>query len=272
MIIDGAAIAADILSRVSTQTATAKSQGVSPTLSVLLVGDDPASLAYIKQKQKAADQTGIALLFTHLPKETTRDALATILSHHAANPSIHGIILQRPVPDSISNVDDLLREIPPEKDVDGFLPDSLFDVPVALAVDHILSSLRVPLESKTFAVIGRGPTAGAPIARFLTKHGYTTTVIHQATPNKDALIQQADIVISCVGKPNVITGASIKPGAVLIGVGIWRDDEGKLHGDYEPAAIESVASWYTPTPKGVGPVNVACLMQNVIKACTLSLS
>jgi methylenetetrahydrofolate dehydrogenase (NADP+)/methenyltetrahydrofolate cyclohydrolase len=158
------------------------------------------------------------------------------------------------------------------KDVDGFLPNSPFNVPVALSVGEILQSVDPNFpqsaKDKKIVVIGRGETAGGPIYQYLVKVGLSPEVVHSKTTNPDEIIKNADIVISCVGKKDVITAANTKPGATLVSVGIWRDENGKLHGDYDVSAIASIAQHYTPTPGGVGPVNVACLMQNLIAAAT----
>lgn len=270
MIIDGKALADSILENLATDVARLKSQGITPTLAVILVGDDPASLAYIKQKQKAADGIGATVLFDHLPTTTTKDQLKEKILSYNSDPLVHGLIIQRPVAKELGEVSDILALVDLQKDVDGFLPNSPFAVPVAVAVEEILKSIsntQIPISN--LVIIGRGETAGKPIAEHFTALGYSPTIIHSQTPNAKEIMQSADIIISCVGKEHVVTSEDIKQGVILISVGIWRDSEGKLHGDYDEKDIESKASWYTPTPKGVGPINVACLMQNLIKSCTV---
>lgn len=231
-------------------------QHISATLAVIQIGDNPASLAYIKQKQKAAEKIGARVIVTN-----------SIADLHTLNndPTIHGIIVQRPVPEGVGEY-----HVIPYKDVDGFEQNSPFDVPVALGVWKILQSIsntQSPIHN--FVVIGRGEAAGAPIAYYLKKQGCATSVIHSKTPNPQEIMKQADCIISCVGKERVVTADAVKPGAILISVGLWRDEVGKLRGDYDEAEIENIASYYTPTPGGVGPVNVACLMQNLVKATFL---
>lgn len=246
-----------------------KTQGTVPTLAVIQIGDNPASMAYIKQKQKAAERIGANLIFNHQPATINKNKFKNLVQRYNIDPAVHGIIIQRPVPEAMGDVSTILDSILPKKDIDGFLPNSPFDVPVAVAVGEILKSIHVDMDHAQFVIIGRGETAGAPIARYLEKRHCATSVIHSQTPDPEKIMKNADVIISCVGKSQVVTKKSLKSGAVLISVGIWRDADGKLHGDYDEASIADIASYYTPTPGGVGPVNVACLMQNLIKACTL---
>ncbi len=281
MKIDGKLLAESILLKLAADVAHLASRGVIPTLAVILVGDNPASLAYIKQKQKAADRIGAHIVFDHQPATMTPDDLRTRIKTYNSDPSVHSLITQRPVPEEMENVSDILNTISHEKDVDGFLPDSPFDVPVALAVGEILKFVHSKstteqkdyitwVKEKHIVVIGKGETAGAPILRYLEKQHCTTSLIHSQTPNPTDIMKQADIIISCVGKERVVPAGAVKSGAILISVGLWRNQIGKLRGDYEEDEIADSAAWYTPTPGGVGPVNVACLMQNLIKACKMN--
>lgn len=293
MLIDGKAIADQILAKLSKDVFVLKARDITPTLTVILIGDDPASLAYIKQKQKAAAAIGVNVIFSHQSSVIRKDDLKKIVLQYNNDPNIHGIIIQRPIAKELGEVSDILHLVAPKKDVDGFLPNSPFSVPVAIAVEELLTAIYKYTNDKstnndlqisrfadsTFSswikiknviVIGRGETAGKPIAEHLTKLGCNPTIIHSQTPNTKELMKSADIIISCVGKEHVVTSENIKEGVMLISVGIWRDSEGKLHGDYDEQDIASKASWYTPTPKGVGPVNVACLMQNLVLAIKYS--
>lgn len=253
MIIGGKILADSMLDKLARQTEKLKALGVTPTLAVILVGDDPASLAYIKQKQKTAERIGAKVILSNTLSDVER---------FNADPHIHGLIVQRPVPNGAG-----AYKVNRNKDVDGFESNSPFDVPVALAVDNILKSIsNIQYPIHNMVVIGRGDTAGKPIADFFQKQKCNVSTVHSQTPNPQKIIQSADIVISCVGKERVVTKDIVKPGAVLISVGIWRDSAGKLRGDYNESDIADIASWYTPTPGGVGPVNVACLMQNLVKA------
>ncbi len=282
MKIDGKAIADKILQNLARQVTALKNKGVTPTLAVILVGDDPASLSYIKQKQKAADAIGAKVILDQQAASISSQVLKERIEKYNDDPSIHGIIIQRPLPKESPIDRDILNEISPKKDVDGFIPSSPYDVPVAKAVLTILREVfaleKKNVKAQTFedwlksqcvAVIGRGETAGKPIADALGEHGCTLSVVHSQTAHPEQVIKTLNIVVSCVGKERVVTKDMIVPGTILISVGIWRGTDGKLHGDYKEEEIKDIASYYTPTPGGVGPVNVACLMQNLVKACTI---
>lgn len=276
MRIDGKTLADNIL---TTLQGEAKGLSQPPRLAVILVGDNPASLAYIKQKQNAAQKIGAKIIFNHQQTEISSLTLKKLVNQYNNDPSVDGLIIQRPLPADMGEVTPILNAVNPKKDVDGFVPNSPFDVPVASAVGEILRNIHAQgknkneflswLKQKKIVVVGRGETAGAPIASYFQKLECATSVIHSQTPNPEQLLKQADVIISCVGKSRVVTPEAIKPGAILISVGIWRDNEGKLHGDYEEEEIANIASFYTPTPGGVGPVNVACLMKNLIQASKL---
>lgn len=269
MRIDGKEIANTILDSLASKVAALKKHGITPTLAVIQVGDDPASTAYINQKKKAAERIGAVLIHEKLPADCTYQRVTMLLREYTANPKIHGIIVQQPLPGTLRDAEATIATIVREKDVDGFLSNSPYKVPVAMAVQKILEEIfhhSSFMIHNSIVVIGRGETAGKPIANALTDRGCQTTVIHSQTKNPDAIIKSADIVISCVGKPNIVRRDNIKNNAVLVSVGIWRDENGKLHGDYEEDAIKDIAKAYTPTPGGVGPVNVACLMQNLVSA------
>ncbi|MBI5448737.1 bifunctional 5,10-methylenetetrahydrofolate dehydrogenase/5,10-methenyltetrahydrofolate cyclohydrolase [Candidatus Gottesmanbacteria bacterium] len=270
MKIDGKAIAEQILTMCSKRVLDLKHKGTIPTMAVIQVGDDPASTAYINQKKKAAERIGALLIHKKLPTGVTYQHVNMLICEYNTNPAIHGVIIQQPLPHTLGDSATLIGQIDPKKDIDGFLPNSPYPVPVASAVVEILRSVFSQFDSslntKNIVVIGRGATAGKPIADLLISRGLNPTVIHSQTNNSKEIIKTADIVVSCVGKPNIVRRDNIKRDAVLISVGIWRDSSGKLHGDYEEDAIKDIAGSYTPTPGGVGPVNVACLMQNLISA------
>jgi len=298
MSIDGKNLADTLLETLKTRTSLLKSKGITPTLAVILVGDDPGSASYVRQKEKTAERIGAELRVMRYGLGVTKDAIQKQIKELNADRSIHGIIIQRPLPKQLQD-EKLLGSISPSKDVDGFVPGSKFKVPVAIAVERILKQIfnfqfsifkqtekklnfKHWINMKNTIVIGRGETAGKPIAEYFSRLGCHVSVVHSQTTKKEKQrqIQSADIIISCVGKKQVIQGAtlnnieggeapnSIKQGATLISVGIWRDSEGKLHGDYEEKDIKDTAAFYTPTPGGVGPVNVACLIENLLTACT----
>lgn len=309
MKIDGKALADNILNRLSADVTSLKNTGITPTMAVILVGDDPGSLVYIRQKQKAAERIGAHVIFDHQPNTITADTLKRLVDKYNADPSVHGLIIQRPVPSTLGDVTAIINSIRPQKDVDGFVPDSPFDVPVAAAVGELLKSYTRQtsgikndgqfdswLKKQKVIVIGRGSTAGKPIAEYFNRlfatsadvatkstdfatypkerrdnEHCTTSVISSKTADPEQIMKSGDIIISCVGKERVVQGDAIKPGAILIGVGLWRGADGKLKGDYDESEIASIAAAYTPTPGGVGPVNVACLMQNLVKACNMNM-
>jgi len=289
MIINGKAIAQDLLQKLKKDIDGLKQQGITPTLAVILVGKNPESLSYVRQKQFAAEDIGARLVIRYQLSTVDPQTIQSLIREYNKDLNIHGVILQRPLPEHLQNPK-LLNSVKPEKDIDGFVPGSKFKVPVALAVEKILKQIykfQIPndksmqqlsneamkqytlwLKEQTIVVIGRGETAGKPIAAFFIQQGCNVSVIHSQTSEKEKqrTLTNADIIISCVGKERVVTPQSIKQGAILISVGIWRDSEGKLHGDYEEDDIKDIASFYTPTPGGVGPVNVSCLMQNLVTA------
>jgi len=284
MRIDGKVIAERIVNRLTEEVAKCKEKGRVPTLAVILVGDSPASLAYITQKRKAAERIGATLVLKQFPPTISKGKIIETIQQWNDDPSIHGLIIQRPLPKELGDVTSLLASVPLEKDVDGFLPNSPFTPPVALAVLEILKEVFTLEKSRqkeqTFdawlknqcsVVFGRGETAGKPIAEVLESHGCTIEVIHSKTEHPEELTKKIDIIVSCVGKERVIKADMVTPRSVLIGVGMWRDGEGKLRGDYNEDEIKDIVAYYTPTPGGVGPVNVAFLMQNLVKAYTMNV-
>jgi methylenetetrahydrofolate dehydrogenase (NADP+)/methenyltetrahydrofolate cyclohydrolase len=162
--------------------------------------------------------------------------------------------------------------VDPKKDVDGFVENSPFDVPIAQAIFTILKHIGITVNNKKVVIVGRGETAGKPIAQAFAKQQCATSIIHSQTPNPKEIMKSADILISCVGKERVVAATAVKPGAILISVGLWRAEDGRLHGDYEENEIKDIASFYTPTPGGIGPLNIASLMQNLVKACTMNIA
>ena len=264
MRIDGKALAEAILSGLTKQVVLLKQQNITPTLAVILVGDNPESLSYIRQKQKATEKIGGRFIFEKLPKTALPKELAARVAMYNRDTSVHGLIVQRPLPAGLS------AAVHPKKDIDGFMPNSPFDVPVAMAVFTILNNIGITLNNKKIVIVGRGETAGKPIAAALAKRQCATSIITSKTSYPIEIMKGADIIISCVGKRGIVTGDALKSGVILISVGIWRESDGKLHGDYEEDDIKDIASFFTPTPGGVGPLNIASLMQNLVKAADLA--
>ena len=273
MIIDGKSIASIILESLKAEVEELKEKGIVPTLAVILIGDEKSSLAYIKQKELKAKEIGAQIEIFRFDESVTNTEIETLIKKLDSDIKIHGIILQRPVPKHIE-IDRLENFISSEKEVDGFGNHPIFPVPVAEAVLLMLENVYTKqkaknlfsdwLKAKKMAVLGTGETAGRPIINYFREYGITPTVIDSKTQNKDSLMKDADIIISAVGK-TVVKPANIKKGVILIGVGMHTQD-GKLHGDYNEEEIKNIASFYSPSPGGVGPVNVAMLLKNLVES------
>lgn len=247
--------------------------GGTNSLAVVLVGENPASLAYIKQKRKACQEVGLGFELIQFPATSSFEGIQRRLLILNSQLSISGIILQLPLPPHLSaQTDELTNSISPEKDVDGLTAHSRFTPPTALAVLHVLRQSKVKIEGARALVLGRGRTAGAPVARALRENGASVSVAHSQTPPKElrSLLLNADIVVSCVGQPNLIKGEMIKEGATVVGVGISQllinNYQLKIHGDLDEASLMGRAALITPTPGGLGPLTVAFLFQNLLMA------
>jgi methylenetetrahydrofolate dehydrogenase (NADP+) / methenyltetrahydrofolate cyclohydrolase len=273
--IDGKAIAASINEDLKKKVALLKSRNITPHLAVILVGDDAASHAYVGQKQKKGEDIGMLVTVHTFTQEVTEKQLYEEIQALNADPLVHGIVIQQPLPSHI-DVQKLVESTYPKKDVDGFHKDSPFTPPIAEAAIKILEQIHsfektmdhfvVWLQKKTIAVLGKGETGGAPIIEKLQNMEISIDVIDSKTDNRREILQNAEIVISCVGKPHILRGQDLKKDVILIGVGMHRGEDGKLHGDYEEDEIKNVARYYTPVPGGIGPVNVAMLLNNVLLA------
>ena len=274
MRIDGKKIASEILDKLKPSVLELKQSGITPTMAIILMGSNEASNIYVKQKGIKAKEIGARVKVFPVKEATTNDDLTKLVKKLDKNPKIHGIILQRPAPPNIK-VDELTNLVSPDKEVDGFGEKPNYPVPVAQAVilmlkgvhRHLGSKINFAnwLKAKRIAVIGKGQTAGHPIIELLNKHGVKPWVIDSKTKNRGEILKNSDIIISAVGK-RVLTSKEVKKDVVLIGVGIYSDQNGKLKGDYDDSDMEKIASFYSPTPGGVGPLNVACLMENLLSA------
>lgn len=279
MKIDGKAIALEMYENLKLRVKRLNDKGLTPHLVVILVGNDPASKVYVGQKEKWGIYIDAKITILHYDQDITEEKLTKIVQDISNDPYVHGLIIQRPLPEHI-NRDKIISIINPEKDIDGFHPDSPYDVPVALAVMKVLNfiwssikeqvSFNEWLNSKKLVVIGRGETAGGPIIRLLRKNHIQPEIISSKTENRKELINNADIVVSAVGRPNIIQADQIKEKAIVIGVGLFRGNDDKLHGDYDPDQISQKASYYTQATGGVGPINVAFLLQNLVEAAEKS--
>lgn len=260
--INGKVIAEEILNRLKRQVKTS-----SPTLAIILVGNDPASKSYVEQKILKAKSIGVKVIVKQFVQQVSEKELLSTIEQFNNNSNIAGIIVQRPLPVHIDTAI-IDKAVDPKKDVDGFSPNSKFDPPLAAAVLKILEYVHKlsTLQTKKVVVIGKGETGGGPIITALTKLGIKPIVTDSKTTNPKNITKTADIIISAVGKEKIITGDAIKKGVVLISIGLSKNAGGKLVGDYDEDDIKNKALFYTPTPGGVGPVNVACLLENLVKA------
>jgi methylenetetrahydrofolate dehydrogenase (NADP+) / methenyltetrahydrofolate cyclohydrolase len=272
--IDGKLLAHDILDTLRDEIQT---KHLHPHMEVLLVGDNTSSLSYIRQKKRAADYIGATLHVNQLPITTTNAEFHTLLTNYNTDPRVHGIIIQLPLPTESAISDHMVHSVHKQKDIDGFTHNSPYRVPVANAVVTILETIHTKqqndihtdylswLRNQTIVVVGKGKTAGQPIRTLLESLTIPIVGIDRSTPEPKSILEKASIIISCTGVPTTIQKDSVKENAILISVGLSLQPDG-LHGDYEEQDIREKASFYTPTPGGVGPVNVACLMKNLVQA------
>ncbi|MDP1690496.1 MAG: bifunctional methylenetetrahydrofolate dehydrogenase/methenyltetrahydrofolate cyclohydrolase FolD [Burkholderiaceae bacterium] len=274
MLIDGAAIAKQIRAEVALRAAALNARGIRPGLAVILVGDDPASAVYVRNKLRACVENGLhSVLERYAAAMAQADLLARIEALNA-DPAIHGILVQMPLPRHL-DAQRVIEAIAPAKDVDGFSVASagrlLTGLPglrpaTPLGCMKLIQSTGIALRGKHAVVIGRSNTVGKPMALLLLQAHATVTVCHSATPDLALHTRQADIVVAAVGRRNTLTATMVKPGAVVIDVGINRDDAGKLCGDVDFAGVSQVAGWISPVPGGVGPMTIALLLANTLQA------
>lgn len=273
-IISGKELAARIKQRVSSQVEELKAGGVNPCLAVVLVGDDPASAVYVRGKESDCRECGIESRMLRLPADTTQDQLLEQLKQLAEDRSVHGILVQLPLPAQIDE-QAVIAAIPPEKDVDGFSPvnvgrmmigEECFLPCTPAGCIEMLKSTGMPIAGKRAMVLGRSNIVGKPAAMLLLRENATVTICHSKTENLAQLCAEADILVAAIGKAKFVTGDMVKPGAVVIDVGINRDENGKLCGDVDFAAAEQKASFITPVPGGVGLMTRAMLLVNTIQA------
>jgi len=274
-IIDGKQVAADVRKHVSLGVQKRIQQGLRPPgLAVILVGSDPASEVYVKHKTKACEEVGIHSVKHHLNSCTTQIELLTMIKELNQDDSVDGILVQLPLSGHI-NAESVLEEIRPDKDVDGFHPYNIGRlvqrVPLLRpctpkGIMTLLNSTSIELRGKEAIVVGASNIVGRPMAMELLLAGCTVTITHRFTLNLPAKIAQADIVVVAAGRPGLIKGEWIKPGAIVIDVGINRMPDGSLTGDVEFEAAAARAGWITPVPGGVGPMTVATLMENTLYA------
>ena len=273
-IIDGKQLAKIIKSNLKQEVDILKEKGIYPKLAVILVGDDAASKVYIKNKNKACEITGIEFEEFLLPTDTKMEDLLDIIHNLNKREDVNGILLQSPLPEHL-DINIAFKEIAPEKDVDGFNPlnvgklalgQDTFVACTPYGVMRMLDSYGIEIQGKNAVIIGRSNIVGNPLMQCLLSKNATVTVCHSKTQNIKEITKNADILIAALGKAKFVTEDMVKPGAVVIDVGINRTEEGKLLGDVDFEKVSEKVSYITPVPGGVGPMTIAMLMENVVKA------
>ena len=276
-IIDGTAIAAKLRGEVATAAAALRaSRDIAPTLAVVLVGDDPASAVYVKSKTKAAREANVDVRDHRLPATTTQAELMQLVASLNADPVVDGILVQMPLPPHLDS-EQVLRSLDPAKDVDGLHPVNLGYLaqgrPVFVPCTpkgcmRLLREVGVDPAGQRAVVLGRSVLVGKPIALLLQNANATVTMCHSKTRDLADEVRRADIVVAAIGRPEMVLGEWIKPGATVLDVGINRTAEGKLVGDVQFTAAVQHARAITPVPRGVGPMTIACLLENTVEAAT----
>lgn len=272
-IIDGKSIALQVRQGLQPRVDALKARGITPGLTVVVVGDDPASAIYVRNKERASQKLGMNGTVMRLPEQTTQEELLEVVRKLNADESIHGILVQLPLP---SHIDEqaILRAIDPDKDVDGFHAmnagrllngEKGFVACTPKGVMRLLETTGVDLNGKNAVVVGRSNIVGKPMALLLLQKNCTVTIAHSRTHDLAAVTRGADILVVAVGRAGMITGEMIKPGAVVMDVGINRVD-GKVVGDVDFESASQVASYITPVPGGVGAMTIAMLMENTVEA------
>ncbi|HEY5580635.1 MAG TPA: bifunctional methylenetetrahydrofolate dehydrogenase/methenyltetrahydrofolate cyclohydrolase FolD [Rhodoferax sp.] len=273
-IIDGVALSAKLRADVATRVLALKARGVTPGLAVILVGEDPASAVYVRNKVKGCLDTGVRSVFEKYEATLSEADLLARIAALNADPSIHGILVQMPIPKHI-NPHKVIEAISVSKDVDGYATLSAGELMTGApgfrpctpyGCMKLIESTGIDLRGKHAVVIGRSNTVGKPMALLLLQANATVTVCHSATLDIGYHTRQADVIVAAVGKRNVLTADMVKPGAVVIDVGMNRNDEGKLCGDVDFAGVKEVASFITPVPGGVGPMTITMLLVNTLEA------
>ena len=273
-IIDGKKISQEIKDELREQVAEQKKLGKEAVLAVIQVGTDPASSVYVNNKKKACAYIGIGSLSYELPEETTEEELLALVEKLNGDASVNGILVQLPLPAQI-DADKVIRAIAPEKDVDGFHPENVGKLVIGepgfvsctpAGIIQLLKRSGIKMEGKHCVVIGRSNIVGKPMALLMLRENATVTIAHSKTKNLKELCKQADILIVAIGKPKFIDESYVKEGAVVIDVGIHRNEENKLCGDVDFEKVEPHTSAITPVPGGVGPMTIAMLMNNCVES------
>lgn len=273
-LIDGKAISTAIKDELKDKVEALKKEGKNATLAVIQVGEDPASSIYVKNKKKACEYIGIGSVSYELPEDTSEEKLLSIVDDLNNNPEITGILVQLPLPKHIDE-DKVIKAISPLKDVDGFHVENVGKLCVGekgfvsctpAGVIQLLKRSNVEISGKNCVVIGRSNIVGKPMALLMLRENATVTICHSKTTNLKEICKTADILIVAIGKPRFIDASYVKDGAVVIDVGIHRDENNKMCGDVDFESVKDIASKITPVPGGVGPMTIAMLMSNCVSA------
>lgn len=273
-LLDGKKVSQLTKDRLKEKVEILKQEGITPKLAVIMVGSDSASQIYVRNKSKACDYIGIKFEEHLLPEETKQEELLNLIEELNNKKEINGILLQSPIPRNL-DINEAFRKISPEKDVDGFHPVNVgklvlgqdtFISCTPFGIMKILEEYNIDIERKNAVVIGRSNIVGKPMSQCLLNKNATVTICHSKTKNLAEITKNADILVAAIGKPCFVTEDMVKPGAIVIDVGINRMEDGKLKGDVDFETVNQKASYITPVPGGVGPMTIAMLMTNVVKA------
>lgn len=274
VILNGKEVAKKTRENLKSKVEELKKKNIFPKLAVIMVGDDGASKIYVRNKSKACEELGIEYEEFLLDENTTQQQLLKLINELNERKDVHGILLQSPVPKHL-DINEAFRTISPEKDVDGFNPVNVgklvlgqdtFISCTPFGVMKLLEEYNIETEGKNAVVIGRSNIVGKPMLQCLLNKHATVTICHSKTENLKEITKKADILVAAIGKAKFVTKDMVKPGAVVIDVGINRNEQGKVCGDVDFNEVEGVASYITPVPGGVGPMTVAMLMENIVKA------
>lgn len=277
-IIDGKKISQDIKDELKEKVAALKEQGTEVTLAVVLVGEDPASCVYVRNKKKACEYVGIRSLSFELPEETKEEELLQLIADLNAREDVNGILVQLPLPKHMDE-DKVIKAIDPKKDVDGFHPQSVGALSIGLpgfvsctpaGIVQLLKRSDIETRGKKCVIVGRSNIVGKPMALLMLREDATVTITHSKTVDLPSVTQEADILIVAIGKKQFITSEYVKDGAVVIDVGMHRDENNKLCGDVDYEDVAPKCSAITPVPGGVGPMTIAMLMYNCVSAIDIN--
>jgi methylenetetrahydrofolate dehydrogenase (NADP+)/methenyltetrahydrofolate cyclohydrolase len=273
-ILDGKSLAALVRAEVKSKVAALAQRGIRPGLAVVLAGDDPASKVYVRNKTRACEEVGVRSQQIDYPASVTQEELMACIRKLNVDAAVHGILVQLPLPKHIDSAR-VLEAVSPAKDVDGFHAESMgallagapgFVPCTPAGVMRMLAHWEVPLAGRRAVVIGRSNIVGKPLALLLLQKDATVTICHSKTRELEALARQADILVAAIGRAKLVTAQMVKPGACVIDVGINRLADGSLAGDVDFAAAKDVAGWISPVPGGVGPMTIAMLLENCLRA------